>query len=114
MTLSLLPTWNLLDQRVNWLHMRAKLMTENIASSDVYGAKRKEIRPFHDLVRRNGIQSDGVLKIQPRDIRATAVDANQDMEMLELSRNVLEQDALISLRKNIHKIIRSISSFQAS
>ena len=112
MTFFLSPAWKTLDQRIHWLNMRAKIVTENIASSSLAGAQRKEIRPFHELVQRNGLRSDGSFIIRPRDIHRTRVDINGEMETLELSRNVLEQDALVSLRKNFHKIVRSISSFQ--
>ncbi len=93
--------------------MRAKLMTENIASSDIYGAHRKEIRPFKDWIRRNALHNEGEFSISPRDIQKTRLDIDQDMEMLELSRNMLEQDAMINIRKNIYKIIHSITAFQA-
>lgn len=106
----------LLNHRLTWLSARANIMAVNIAHADIKGTARKEIRPFHQVLKRHGAipgkngMHGGILKIGSNDTIVTKTEISRELEMLEMSRNALEHDAILSTVKNFHQLVRTILS----
>jgi flagellar basal body rod protein FlgB len=106
----------LLNHRMTWLGARSNLMAENIALADVKGATRREMLPFRQVLKRhNAIPSPDnapvkLIKIDKNDTIGTKTEISREMETLEMSRAVLEHDAIVSTVKGFHQLIKSILS----
>jgi len=91
-------------------------MVTNIANADIKGTARKEIRPFHQVLKRHGMipnknTPDGqILRIDAKDFLTTKTEISRELEMLEMSRNSLEHDAILSTVKNFHQLLKTILS----
>ncbi len=106
----------LLNHRLTWLSARSNLMVTNIAQAEIKGATRKEVRPFDQVLKRHGAipNKNGthtkILKIDTADTIVTKTEISRELEMLEMSRNALEHDAIISTVKNFHQLVKTILS----
>lgn len=103
----------MLNLRMHWLGSRANILTGNITVSDIKGLTRRELRPFHELMRRqqllpNGKKDPGSLRIRHDDVIKTTTEISKELEMLELSRNTMEHDAIISTLKNFHQMVKIV------
>lgn len=103
----------MLNFRMHWLSARANIVTGNITMSDVKGLTRREMRPFHELLRRqqmanNGKHDPSTLKIRSDDFIKTNTEISKELEMLELSRNTMEHDAILSTLKNFHQMVKIV------
>lgn len=109
----------LMHHRVTWLNKRSEILTYNIAAADIPGTKRKEVRGFTDVLARKGILRPGgelkrteILHVDQEDILQTKAEVNREVEMLEMSHNTLEHDALLSIIRNFHRMLRVLSGKQ--
>lgn len=91
-------------------------MAVNIAHADIKRTTRKEIQPFHKVLKnhnalpnKNGTHAK-ILRINAADTMHTKTEISREMEMLEMSRNALEHDAILSTVKNFHQLVRTILS----
>ena len=106
----------LLNHRLTWLSARSNLMAQNIAHSDIKGATRKEMRSFGQILKRHGAMptKDGptvrTIRLGADDSINTKTEISREMEMLEMSKNVLEHDAILSTVKNFHQLVKTILS----
>lgn len=106
----------ILNHRLTWLGARSNLMAENIALADVKGATRKEMRPFHQVLKRHGALPKAnktpvkLISVDKGDTIKTKREISREMETLEMSRTVLEHDALLSTLKNFHQLVKTILS----
>lgn len=106
----------ILNHRLTWLGARSNLMAENIALADVRGATRREMRSFKHVLKRHdalpGMDHSPVklIKIDGKDTVKTKSEISREMETLEMSRTVLEHDALLSTFKNFHQLVKTILS----
>ncbi len=106
----------LLNHRLTWLGARSNLMAENIALADVRGATRKEMRHFRQVLKRHGAMPSKdtppvkLIKIGKGDVVKTKTEISREMETLEMSRTVLEHDAILSTVKNFHQLVKTILS----
>lgn len=106
----------LLNHRLTWLGARSNLMAENITHADTKGATRKEMRSFGQVLKRHGAipikngPQVRVLRLGAADSMTTKTEISREMEMLEMSRNVLEHDAILSTVKNFHQLVKTILS----
>lgn len=103
----------MLNFRVHWLSARANILTGNVTMSDVKGLTRREMRPFHELLRRQQMANNGkndprTLKIRSDDFIKTNTEISKELEMLELSRNTMEHDAILSTLKNFHQMVKIV------
>jgi flagellar basal body rod protein FlgB len=91
-------------------------MANNIANADIKGVKRKEIRPFHQVLKKHGmIHNENniqgrILRIDTSDFLPAKTEISKEIEMLEMSRSSLEHDAILSTVKNFHQLLRTILS----
>ena len=89
-------------------------MATNIAHADIKGTARKEIRPFHQVLKRHGVVPGKqtlpgkTLRIDSKDFLTTKTEISRELEMLEMSRNSLEHDAILSTVKNFHQLLKTI------
>ncbi len=104
----------LLNHRLTWLSARSNLMAGNIAHADIKGTTRKEMRSFHEVLKRHGAIPNKTgtqvrtLRIGAKDATSTKTEISREMEMLEMSRNALEHDAILSTVKNFHQLVKTI------
>lgn len=109
---------SVMHQRLQYLSKRTQVLTENIARSDIPGALKKDIKPFKDLVRKKNadpskshITSDELmLKIDNKDIVNTNNEIEREMEVLELSHNVITHQALIDILGTMHRLYKTAVS----
>jgi len=104
----------ILNHRLTWLGARSNLMAENIALADVKGATRREMRTFRQVLKRHGALPGAndkpvkLIKIDSKDTFKTKSEISREMETLEMSRTVLEHDALLSTLKNFYQLVKTI------
>jgi flagellar basal body rod protein FlgB len=104
----------ILNHRLTWLGARSNLMAENIALADVKGATRREMPTFRQVLKRHGALPGAtdkpvkLIKIDSKDTFKTKSEISREMETLEMSRTVLEHDALLSTLKNFHQLVKTI------
>jgi flagellar basal body rod protein FlgB len=103
----------MLNFRMHWLSARTNILTGNITMSDVKGLTRREMLPFHELLRRQQLSSNGkhnpdTLKIRSDDFIKTNTEISKELEILELSRNTMEHDAIVTTLKNFHQIVKMV------
>lgn len=101
-------TSSMLNLRMHWLSSRANVLTNNIALSDTKGAVRHEITPFKEILKKQKLSRTDSLKISEKDIVKTKNEISKELEMLELSRNTLEHDAIINTIKNLHQLMKTV------
>ena len=106
----------LLNHRLTWLSARSNIMAVNIAHADIKGTTRKEIRPFQKVLKshnalpnKSGTHTQ-ILRIGTADTMTTKTEISRELEMLEMSRNALEHDAILSTVKNFHQLVKTILS----
>ena len=87
-----------------------------IIGYDIKGTTRKEMRPFGQVLKHHGAipNKNGpqvrILRLGAADSMNTKTEISREMEMLEMSRNVLEHDAILSTVKNFHQLVKTILS----
>ena len=115
MTIFQTPLISLMHQRLQYLSKRSQILTENIASADIIGAKRKDIKPFEELVNRKKIEKttnsrsriDNDLNIKAQDITTFKQEIERELEILDLSHNSLNHQALIDVLSTMHKLYKT-------
>lgn len=91
-------------------------MATNIANADIKGTARKEMRSFHQVLKRHGMipnknsPQGRILRIDSKDFFTTKTEISRELEMLEMARNSLEHDAILSTVKNFHQLLKTILS----
>ncbi len=108
------PLVSLINQRLEYLSKRSHVLTENIARSDIKGAKRKDIKPFEQLVNRSSIQkksSNGIkksthLSIKEQDMITFNQEIEREIEFLKLNHNSLNHQALIDVLGTLHRLYK--------
>lgn len=106
----------LLKHRLHWLSAKSQVMTENIAHADMKGVKHTEIRPFKEVLKRHRAipNKEGThatsFKIGPDDIIKSKKSIARENEMLQMSHNAIEHDAIVSTIKNFHQLVKTILS----
>lgn len=106
---------SLMHQRLQYLSKRTQVLTENIAQADIPGRIRKDLKPFKDLVRKksldaskNPITSDPLrLDIDSKDVKEFKTEVEREMEVLELSHNSINHQALIEILGNMHRLYKT-------
>jgi flagellar basal body rod protein FlgB len=89
-------------------------MAGNIAHADIKGTTRMEMRTFEQVLKRHGAIPNKnntqvrVLNIGASDFTTTKTEISREMEILEMSRNALEHDAILSTVKNFHQLVKTI------
>ena len=107
----------LLNHRLSWLGARSNLIAQNIAHADIKKAPHKDMRPFGQVLKRHGAiptrsgQQVRILRLGDGDtVDNKKKSINRELEMLEMSRNALEHDAILSTVKNFHQLVKTILS----
>ncbi|CAO5680527.1 MAG: hypothetical protein HEEMFOPI_00518 [Holosporales bacterium] len=104
------PLISLMNQRLEYLSKRSQLLTENIGLSDVKGAKRKDIKPFDELIKRKNIspttRNNKHLKINSQDIITFNQGIEKEMEILDLNHNTLNHQALVDVLGTLHRLYK--------
>ena len=106
---------SLMHQRLQYLSKRSQVLTQNISQADIPGTMRRDLKPFRDLVRKksldtakNNITSETLsLNIKDDDISTTKTEVEREMEVLELSHNSINHQALIDVLSTMHRLYRT-------
>jgi flagellar basal body rod protein FlgB len=105
----------LIKSRLNWLNGRSSVISQNIARADIKGVFRKEIKSFRQLLSekgkivlnpQTGEPEFQVVSVEDRDIKETKYEIEREFEVLEMNHNVIEQEALISLIKDLQSLYK--------
>jgi flagellar basal body rod protein FlgB len=115
MTIFQTPLISLMHQRLQYLSKRSQILTENIARADIIGAKRKDIKPFEDLVNRKKIEKASSssskigynLNIKNNDLITFNQEIERELEILDLSHNSLNHQAIIDVLGTMHRLYKT-------
>lgn len=91
---------SLVYQNLQYLNKRTEVLTGNIARSDIPGEKRKELKPFREIIKNKGPKASDVLS-ENRDIE-------REYEILELNHNTLNHQALIDMLSMVYKLYNTV------
>jgi flagellar basal body rod protein FlgB len=108
----------LLDQRIQWLSIRAEVLTGNIAKADLIKAKRQELKPFRQIVEEfvnkrgsfNKAKAVDEIQVDRSNIFQTKKEISRDLEMLEFTNNAVEQEAFVGIMKKLHHLFQVAAS----
>lgn len=93
----------LLTEKLKYLQASSFEISKNIAAADVPAARRRELRPFAQTLRKSGgaFESD----LSQAEVQ-TAEMINRESETLALSQVTMEYQTLISIYKRYHEMVR--------
>lgn len=94
---------NILD-KMQYLQASALITARNIAESDIPGTRKRELRPFEELMKSKPKRSD--LKISAHDTVDTKEMIYKEREVLALQNTSHDYTALTQIYRRYHEMIR--------
>lgn len=104
------PLSNLLMSRTKWLSARAGVLADNVSRADMTQAFRRDIKPFRRIMSEQSKSpyTHGSFRIRDDDVVKTKQEINREMEMLEVTNNATEYDAMLALMKRLTRMVQIV------
>jgi flagellar basal body rod protein FlgB len=94
---------NLLTEKLKYLQASSMALTQNIATADISGVTRKELKPFLKTLHKtkDGMQTD---------LKGATIDTGEmisrESESLNLGQVAMEYQSLLHMYKRFHDLVR--------
>ncbi len=95
-----------LKQKLGYLQASAFETSRNIAQADIPGVRRREIRPFQEVLKRTKIGDSFAL--DSSDIVTTGEQIQREKEVLDMTNISMEYQGLMSIYKRFHDMVRLV------
>jgi flagellar basal body rod protein FlgB len=106
----------LMNQRIQWLGTRAQVLTGNLTRAEMNDARRDEVKPFREVIESQKTKKSKStiigreLNMSDSDILRTRVEISRESEMLEISNNTAEHEAMMGILKKLINMLRSMGA----
>jgi flagellar basal-body rod protein FlgB len=111
-----MPLLSMLRERMNWLHNRQDVLTQNVANADTPGYVSRDLKPqdFEALMRGNTRNGSAMLSTDPRHISMKAGGASRFEDILAPGGVANPNGNAVSLEGEMIKVSETQAQFQAA